>query len=199
VSFLESIVYGFISGLTELIPVSPQGHQALMLRLFGVSVREPVRDMFVHIAILIDGKKIKNNDIYRANNAAIIADSDFDQREIIVKLIETKLITKEAERLNLNVNSYDIKNNIDALKEGYKNQESGTEFIKNIMQQLDMSEDEYWLYEEEVQYNIYMKLELQKYLALNDKDYEEYVEHLTDIADIKFVDAQLESIYYNHK
>lgn len=52
-SFLESIVYGFISGLTELIPVSPQGHQALMLRLFGVSVREPVRDMFVHIAILI--------------------------------------------------------------------------------------------------------------------------------------------------
>ena len=53
VSFLESIIYGFISGLTEFLPVSPQGHQALMMRLFGVSVREPVRDMFVHIAILI--------------------------------------------------------------------------------------------------------------------------------------------------
>ena len=52
-SFLESIIYGFVSGLTELIPVSTQGHQALMLRLFGLSVREPVRDMFVHIAILI--------------------------------------------------------------------------------------------------------------------------------------------------
>lgn len=52
-SFLESIIYGFVSGLTEFLPVSPQGHQALMLRLFGVSVREPVRDMFVHIAILI--------------------------------------------------------------------------------------------------------------------------------------------------
>lgn len=52
-SFLESIIYGFISGLTEFLPVSPQGHQALMMRLFGVSVREPVRDMFVHIAILI--------------------------------------------------------------------------------------------------------------------------------------------------
>lgn len=52
-SFLESIIYGFISGLTEFLPVSPQAHQALMLRLFGVSVREPVRDMFVHIAVLI--------------------------------------------------------------------------------------------------------------------------------------------------
>ena len=52
-SFLESIIYGFVSGLTEFLPISPQGHQALMLRLFGVSVREPVRDMFVHIAILI--------------------------------------------------------------------------------------------------------------------------------------------------
>ena len=52
-SFLESVIYGFISGLTEFAPVSPQGHQVLMLRLFGVSVREPVRDMFVHIAILI--------------------------------------------------------------------------------------------------------------------------------------------------
>lgn len=52
-SFIESLIYGFISGLSEFMPVSTQGHQALMLRLFGLSVREPGRDVFVHIGILL--------------------------------------------------------------------------------------------------------------------------------------------------
>ena len=52
-SVLESIIYGFVSGLTEFMPVSPQAHQAVMMRLFGLSVREPVRDMFVHIAVIL--------------------------------------------------------------------------------------------------------------------------------------------------
>lgn len=53
VSFLESVLYGLVSGLTEFVPVSSQGHQALMLRLFGLSDREPGRDVFVHIGILL--------------------------------------------------------------------------------------------------------------------------------------------------
>lgn len=52
-SFLESLLYGFLSGLTEFLPVSSQGHQAVMLRLFGLTYREPARDVFVHIAILL--------------------------------------------------------------------------------------------------------------------------------------------------
>ena len=52
-SFLESVLYGLISGLTEFIPVSSQGHQAIMLYLFGLSNREPVRDLWVHIGILL--------------------------------------------------------------------------------------------------------------------------------------------------
>ncbi len=34
-SFLESILYGLISGLTEFVPVSSQAHQAILLHLFG--------------------------------------------------------------------------------------------------------------------------------------------------------------------
>ncbi len=52
-SFLEGIIYGFISGFTEFLPVSSQGHQAIMFRLFGLSSREPLRDLFVHIAVLL--------------------------------------------------------------------------------------------------------------------------------------------------
>lgn len=51
-SFFESILYGFISGLTEFLPVSSQGHQAVLLQLFGLDAREPVRDLLVHIGIL---------------------------------------------------------------------------------------------------------------------------------------------------
>lgn len=52
-SFLESLIYGLVSGLAEFLPVSSLGHQALMLRLFGLGNREPARDVFVHIGILI--------------------------------------------------------------------------------------------------------------------------------------------------
>ena len=52
-SFLESLIYGFVSGISEFLPVSSLGHQALMLRLFGLGNREPARDVFVHIGILV--------------------------------------------------------------------------------------------------------------------------------------------------
>ncbi len=52
-SVIESIIYGFVSGLTEFLPVSSIGHQALMLQLFGLDSREPIRDLLVHLAALI--------------------------------------------------------------------------------------------------------------------------------------------------
>lgn len=52
-SLIESLFYGLISGLSEFLPISSLGHQALMLRLFGLDNREPARDVFVHIGILV--------------------------------------------------------------------------------------------------------------------------------------------------
>ncbi len=51
-SWLESIIYGFVSGLAEFLPLSDQAHQALLLRLFGMPAREPLRDLLVHLAAL---------------------------------------------------------------------------------------------------------------------------------------------------
>ena len=42
-SFFNSIFYGFISGITEILPVSSQAHQALMRYLFGVDTRIPIK------------------------------------------------------------------------------------------------------------------------------------------------------------
>jgi len=49
---IESMIYGFISGLTEFLPVSSQAHQAMLFRMFGIDRRDPIQDMLVHIAIL---------------------------------------------------------------------------------------------------------------------------------------------------
>ena len=51
-SVFESILYGIVSGMAEFLPVSTQGHQAVLLRLFGQTYRDPLRDLTVHIALL---------------------------------------------------------------------------------------------------------------------------------------------------
>lgn len=50
---LEQIIYGFLSGITEILPVSSQAHQSLMLMLFGQPQRIPLLDLVVHFAILL--------------------------------------------------------------------------------------------------------------------------------------------------
>ncbi len=52
-SVIENILYGLVSGLTELLPVSGRGHQTLLHYLFGVSTRASLQDLLVHIGILL--------------------------------------------------------------------------------------------------------------------------------------------------
>ena len=50
--FLESLIYGLISGVAEFLPVSAQAHQVIVLQLFGTGQREPLRDLLVHLALI---------------------------------------------------------------------------------------------------------------------------------------------------
>lgn len=52
-NLFSSVIYGFVSGLSEVFPVSAQANQMVMRQLFGVTQKEPVRDLLVHIAILL--------------------------------------------------------------------------------------------------------------------------------------------------
>lgn len=51
-SLIASIIYGFVSGLAEIFPVSSQANQMVMRQLFGAAQKEPIRDLLVHIAVL---------------------------------------------------------------------------------------------------------------------------------------------------
>ncbi len=52
-NWFESIIYGFVSGLADLLPISSEAHQSLLLQLFGEANRDYVRDFIVHVAILL--------------------------------------------------------------------------------------------------------------------------------------------------
>lgn len=50
-SLLQSILYGFVSGLSEFMPASSRAHQLILMELFG-SQLDPVMDFLVHVAVL---------------------------------------------------------------------------------------------------------------------------------------------------
>ena len=51
--FLQSIIYGLISGLSEFLPISAGGHQAVLLKLFGMNEANPLSTFFVHLGALL--------------------------------------------------------------------------------------------------------------------------------------------------
>lgn len=51
-NWLESILYGFLSGLSEFMPVSSQAHQTILLYLFGETDDPALLRLFVRVGIL---------------------------------------------------------------------------------------------------------------------------------------------------
>lgn len=50
-SVFACIIYGFISGIAEFLPISSRGHQALLRNLVGVDTRIPLQEFLVHIGV----------------------------------------------------------------------------------------------------------------------------------------------------
>ena len=52
-NFLQSLLIGFVSGLTEMLPISAEAHRTILMTLFGVEQEDAVFRLLVHIATLI--------------------------------------------------------------------------------------------------------------------------------------------------
>lgn len=50
---LHCILYGFIYGFSELIPVSGRAHQQILQYIFGMDTNEPILDFLVHTGVLL--------------------------------------------------------------------------------------------------------------------------------------------------
>lgn len=51
-TWYESILFGLISGLTDILPVSAQAHKLLLLKLFGVGAEPNLMRLLIHLGIL---------------------------------------------------------------------------------------------------------------------------------------------------
>lgn len=51
-SFFQSLLFGFLSGLTDILPVSAQAHKTLLLTLFGTQSEPAVLRLAIHLAVL---------------------------------------------------------------------------------------------------------------------------------------------------
>lgn len=51
-NWLQSILYGFLSGLMDILPVSAQAHRVLLLKFFGADGRSDLFMMMIHLGVL---------------------------------------------------------------------------------------------------------------------------------------------------
>ena len=51
-NWFQSLFLGFISGLTDILPVSAQAHKAILLKLFGYSTEPVILRFMIHLATL---------------------------------------------------------------------------------------------------------------------------------------------------
>lgn len=49
-NWLQSLLFGLVSGLTDILPVSAQAHKAIMLKLFGLSSEPVILRFMIHVA-----------------------------------------------------------------------------------------------------------------------------------------------------
>ena len=51
-NFFQSLLYGFLSGLTDILPISSQAHKAILLTLYGAEGEPALLRLLLHGAIL---------------------------------------------------------------------------------------------------------------------------------------------------
>lgn len=52
-NWLESLVFGLVSGLAEFLPVSAQAHRAMLLKLFGSGQEDPLLRLLIHLGAFL--------------------------------------------------------------------------------------------------------------------------------------------------
>lgn len=50
-NWLQSAIYGFVSGLMDILPVSAQAHRVLLLKFFGVTGKSDLFALMIHLGV----------------------------------------------------------------------------------------------------------------------------------------------------
>lgn len=72
-NWIQSIVYGFLSGFMDIVPISAQAHRVLMLKLYGINGGMEMMQLVVHIGIFGALYFSCQSQIIRINRARALA------------------------------------------------------------------------------------------------------------------------------
>ena len=72
-SWIQGILYGFLSGLTDILPVSSQAHKILLLKFFGTNGNVDLLNLLVRLAIMGALYLSFRNQLVRINRARALA------------------------------------------------------------------------------------------------------------------------------
>lgn len=72
-NWMESVVYGFLSGLMDIVPLSAQAHRILLMKFFGISGGTDVMRLAVHIGVFGGLYYSCQSQIVRINRARALA------------------------------------------------------------------------------------------------------------------------------
>lgn len=72
-NWMESVIYGFLSGLMDIVPLSAQAHRILLMKFFGISVGTDVMRLAVHIGVFGGLYYSCQSQIVRINRARTLA------------------------------------------------------------------------------------------------------------------------------
>lgn len=72
-NWLHSILYGFVAGLADILPVSAQAHRVLLLKFFGAKGEMDLMNLLVHLAVFAALYYSTQTHIIRINRARALA------------------------------------------------------------------------------------------------------------------------------
>ena len=72
-NWLQSLLFGLISGLTDILPVSAQAHRMLMLKFFGVKSITSLLALMMHLSVFIALYLSSRGQFVRMNRARALA------------------------------------------------------------------------------------------------------------------------------
>jgi len=72
-SWIKSCIYGLLSGLLDILPVSAQAHSVLLLKFFGMKSSSDVMNLLIHVGIFAALYYSSQNHLVRMSRARALA------------------------------------------------------------------------------------------------------------------------------
>ena len=72
-SWIKSCIFGMLSGLLDVFPVSAEAHRVLILKFFGMKAASDIMNLLIHTAVLMALYRSSQTHLVRMKRARELA------------------------------------------------------------------------------------------------------------------------------